>query len=157
MKQKDKKTLIIIMVGSFLIVIGFLFVQGLLRPRNNKKSSGEIGEITKTAEDYDYSLEYEPQFDEITQELPLVFTCINDISPISDNLTLMAIEDYDKSLSEFLLNNGYDKENYLTLTIIEDTVVEDRSYPYFEMRIDGTETRISMINVINPIFNASAF
>ena len=145
MKSKDKKILIGIIAASIIMIIGFLLVQGLLKPHNKTKSSGELGEITKTADDYDYTLEYVPQYDEVIENLPVVFTCINDISPISDNVTLMALESLDKSLSEYLMNNGYEKENYLTLTINEDSVVDDRSYPYFEMTIDGTGTVVSAV------------
>lgn len=139
MKKNEKKILILITISAFLIMVVFMIVQGLVKiPKfRSKNNSSELGSITKTAEDYDYSKEYEWQYDEIIESARAMFTNIQNINLVSNILTLQAIEDIDYDLSNFLMLQGYSGNDTVTLTIIENTIVNDRSYPYFEMRIEN--------------------
>ncbi|WP_026667633.1 hypothetical protein [Butyrivibrio sp. AE2005] len=141
MKKNDKKSLIMIIVIALLIVILFMVVQGLIKvPKlNSKNNSSELGSITMTAEDYDESQEYEWQYDEIIESDDKVFTNIQNLDLVSDDLTLQAIEDIDSELSNFLMLNGYSGKDAVNLAIIESSIVNDRSYPYFEMSIENDE------------------
>lgn len=141
MKKNDKKSLIMIIVIALLVVILFMIMQGLIKvPKlNSKNNSSELGSITMTAEDYDESQEYEWQYDEIIESDDKVFTNIQNLDLISDDLTLQAIEDIDSELSNFLMLNGYSGKDAVNLAIIESSIVNDRSYPYFEMSIENDE------------------
>lgn len=139
MKKNDKKILILITISAFLIMVVFMIVQGLVKiPKfRSKNHSSGLGSITKTAEDYDYSQEYEWQYDEIIESNRAMFTNIQNINLVSNILTLQALEDIDYDLSDFLMLQGYSEDDAVTLTIIENTIVNDRSYPYFEMSIEN--------------------
>lgn len=141
MKKNDKKSLIMIIVIALLVVILFMIMQGLIKvPKlHSKNNSSELGSITMTAEDYDDSQEYEWQYDEIIESEDKVFTNIQNLDLVSDNLTLQAIEDIDSELSDFLMLHGYSGEDVVNLAIIEGSIVNDRSYPYFEMSIENDE------------------
>ncbi len=118
-----------------------MIMQGLIKIpklRSNNNSS-ELGSITSTAVDYDYSQEYEWQYDEIIENEDKVFTNIQNIDLVSNNLTLQAIKDIDSELSAFLILNGYSEKEVVNLSIIESSIVNDRSYPYFEMNIENNE------------------
>lgn len=141
MKKSDKKILIIIIIIALFIMIFFMIMQGLIKIpklRSNNNSS-DLGSITSTAVDYDYSQEYEWQYDEIIENEDKVFTNIKNIDLVSNNLTLQAIKDIDPELSAFLILNGYSKKEVVNLSIIESSIVNDRSYPYFEMNIENNE------------------
>ena len=139
MKKKDKKTLILITISALLIMLIFMLIQGLVRVpklRLNGNSS-ELGSISSTATDYDYSQEYEWQYDEVIESDKKMFTNIQNLDLVSNILTLQAIEDIDYDLSNFLMQQGYSGNDAVTLTIIESTIVNDRSYPYFEMKVEN--------------------
>ena len=118
MKKNDKKTLIMIIVIALLVVILFMIMQGLIKvPKlHSKNNSSELGSITMTAEDYDDSQKYEWQYDEIIESEDKVFTNIQNLDLVSDNLTLQAIEDIDSELSDFLMLHGYSGEDVVNLS-----------------------------------------
>ena len=142
MKRKDKYILLAILGASALLLLIFMLAQGLIRiPSISKDNSSSLGSITQTAEDYDYTQDCIQQFDEVIESDTQVFTQITNIDLVLDILTLKAIGDLDKDLSAYLLLKGYSGET-MSLTISQSSIVYDKSYPYFELNIDGTEKYI---------------
>lgn len=140
MKKNDKIFFITVMCVAVIITIIAMVVTGVITVPSGKKSEDNLGSITKTAEDYDYTQDYTQQYDEVID--PDTFVLINNAELIFDNLTLQATSDLDKELSKFLLLKGYSGDELVTLTIDESSIVNDRSYPYFEMRVDSDGYKI---------------
>ena len=137
MRKRDRIIFISGMFTVIIIVIFIMFLTGVVTlPKAESSKEQNIGEITKTADDYDPSIEYIQQFDEVVEDD--YFVVINNIDLILNNITLQAANDLDRELSNFLVTQGYSSDDLVTLTIDESTIVNDRSYPFFEMKIDGT-------------------
>lgn len=136
MKKNDQKIMIIVLICAIVVLVIFMFLQGLIiKPHFTKDNSTEIGSITQTAEDYDPTQEYEWSGDEVIDYNVPIITNIENVNLIFDHITLQATQQLDTELTAFLLKNGYDENKLYTLSITPSTIVEDRSYPYFEMTI----------------------
>lgn len=141
MKKKELLLTVAILLVALLFIIIVMLISGTLKFSNSTKGdSSELGEITTQAEDYDEVLDYNPEGDELVKSD--TFIVINNPELIYKNLTLMALGDLEKDLSTWLTSKGYGSEEFIYLNIIESSVVDDKTYPYFELESSGELPRI---------------
>ena len=145
MDKRDIKILVVILLFAIVIIAVALGFKGLLKPKKETSTKSEkLGTVAAVADDYDYSTEYEPTDDEITEDDER-FVVIDNIDLVFSILTLQAIEDIDQSLCDYLKVNGYDGKTFLTLYIIPSTINYEREFPAFEMIIDNDGRKIKAV------------
>ena len=132
MKKKDLFITLGVLFGALIFIVLVIILTGVFDLSTiSSDNSSELGSITKQADDYDAFLDYNPEGDEAVESD--TFIVIDNPELIYNNLTLMALGDLESSLSTWLISEGYSSEDFIHLTIIESTVVNDRTYPYFEL------------------------
>lgn len=103
---------------------------------NTKEDQSQIGTITQGYQDEELPETSEEMDDASTTELSDIHIIGYDL--IADLLTISALDQLYTDTRKYLDFHGY--ADVLNIEIIEDSIVSDRSYPYFECSMENTST-----------------
>ena len=144
-------------IGLFLIavlvvvVIMFIKIRSTSSDDNSqdpwmetKSEEIELGDLPDYEEvnDEDIGTPTEGDGDDVIDEKMHVE--ITNINLVFDLLTLEAIEDLQSNLSDWIDENGFADEGLIEFTIDKDSIVYDRSYPYFVLKMNNYDKKIKV-------------
>lgn len=129
----------IVVIGIFVCTID-LFSEYEIAPTHQETEASEISSelgsinldslLDNSVDDYEGDADYD-------LEIKDYYVGFTNLDTVHDLLPLEAISDLSDDLAEFLNIHGYGDVH--TLTVKEDSIVYDRSYPYFICTMDDID------------------
>lgn len=134
----NKKTFYFTLTMALLVFIALLSFFSLSNRKNEKdnKISDELGSITVEPKLENATDDYEGDAD-YNLEVKDYYVGFTNLYVVYDLLTLEAISNLPDDVAEFLNTHGYGDIH--TLTVIEDSIVFDKAYPYFICSMEGID------------------
>ena len=135
-----KKIYLLVILFAFIICFGTLLIASHMRKPKVISSNGRNKEVESLfhlpipSPSDEHEDNYTGAIDDgfTAQEYYVGFTNLN---TVYDILTLQALSDISSEAARYLNNHGFCDIH--SLTVIEDSIISDRSYPYFLCRLEN--------------------
>lgn len=145
----EKKN-IVILIGAVIICIVAIIIVNRDSIFTKQTSDTEMSSVEGNMGDFeaeeqteeeeeelmDIPFTMDEEYDYIAQE----YIYITNLDLVYDLLTIQALQDIESETYDFLNAHGYGESH--ELTIIEDSIIWEKSYPCFEAKIEGIEGKV---------------
>lgn len=130
-----KKTILLIVIAVTLaIIFGLLFTHYTNSNVNSSSDETSMGtlEIKEEVIQDDYEAGSSDGLEEES-----IYVAVNHSEYLTNILTLQALSEISDQAAQYLALHGY--ANSHSITVIENSIIAEKSYPYFECEIDETD------------------